>query len=38
MITDCNSIEMSLDIDNTFINIIGVYRSPNSNIDNLWKV
>lgn len=37
MITDCNSIEISLDIDNKFINIIGIYRSPNSNIDNFLE-
>lgn len=37
MITDCNSIEISLNIDNKFINIIGIYRSPNSNIDKFLE-
>lgn len=37
MITDCNSIEISLDIGNKYINIIGIYRSPNTNIDNFLE-
>lgn len=34
IITYYNSIAISLDIDNKSINIINIYRSPNSNIDN----
>jgi len=34
IITDSNSVEISLIIDNKPINIISIYRSPNSNINN----